>query len=137
MILAWREARASWHRFVYFFLCIAIGVGAVVGVGLFSENVERAIFYDARSLLGGDLEISSRRLMSKKGLQVLDSLTKRGIDVSHVSELAAMAAGVERTGGDSSRASATQLVELKAVEDSYPLYGSVEDSSSRIACFPA
>ena len=126
MILAWREARASWHRFVYFFLCIAIGVGAVVGVGLFSANVEKAIFYDARSLLGGDLELSSRRFMSKKGLHVLDSLKKRGIVVSHVSELAAMAAAVEISDGDSSHAPATQLVELKAVEDSYPLYGSVE-----------
>ncbi|MCA9473157.1 MAG: hypothetical protein MRJ96_04730 [Nitrospirales bacterium] len=126
ILFAWREARASWHRFAYFFLCIAIGVGAVVGVGLFSANVEKAIFYDARSLLGGDLEISSRRFMSNEGLQVLDSLTERGIVISHVSEMAAMAALAESHSGNPSQVPATQLVELKAVERSYPLYGAVE-----------
>ena len=124
--MAWRETRASWHRFVFFFFCIAIGVGAVVGVGLFAANVENAIFHDARSLLGGDLEISSRRLMSEEGRRVLDSLKTREITVSYVTELAAMAAVLDPKAEQSDKALATQLVELKAVEASYPLYGMVE-----------
>ncbi|WP_454063543.1 ABC transporter permease [Candidatus Nitrospira salsa] len=127
-VMAWREARASWHRFVFFFICIAIGVGAVVGVGLFAANVEEAIFHDARSLLGGDLEISSRRLMSEDTRQVMDSLQAREIVVSHVSELAAMAAVADPQAKLSDTPPATQLVELKAVEPTYPLYGSIETS---------
>ncbi|MGB0910370.1 MAG: ABC transporter permease [Nitrospirales bacterium] len=126
IIMAWREARASWHRFVFFFVCIAIGVGAVVGVGLFASNVEDAIFHDARSLLGGDLEISSRRLMSAAGRDTLASLEAREIVVSRVSEIAAMAASVDSRAEPSDKPSATQLVELKAVEASYPLYGAIE-----------
>ncbi|GJL55558.1 MAG: ABC transporter permease [Nitrospirales bacterium] len=126
IIMAWREARASWHRFVFFFVCIAIGVGAIVGVGLFAANVEDAIFHDAKSLLGGDLEVSSRRFMSEDSREVLNALQAREIEISHVSELAAMVAVTNKNAEPSSLAPATQLVELKAVEPSYPLYGAIE-----------
>jgi len=29
--MAWRETRAAWRHFLYFFVCIALGVGALVG----------------------------------------------------------------------------------------------------------
>jgi putative ABC transport system permease protein len=35
--MAWRETRAAWRHFLYFFVCIAVGVGAVVGVGRFGS----------------------------------------------------------------------------------------------------
>ena len=120
--MAWRETRASWPRFVFFFICIAIGVGAIVGVGLFATNVEQYILRDARSLLGGDLEISTRRQLSEDGQDIIASLRSRDLAISHVSELAAMAAAPS----PSQKTPATQLVELKAVDPSYPFYGTVE-----------
>ena len=30
--LAWRETAHSWSRFLFLFLCIALGVGAIVAV---------------------------------------------------------------------------------------------------------
>ena len=30
--LTWREIRSSWRRLLFFFLCIAIGVGSVVAL---------------------------------------------------------------------------------------------------------
>ena len=124
--MAWREARASWSRFVFFFICIAIGVGAIVGVGLFATNVENVILRDARSLLGGDLEISSRRQLSDAGHRILDSLASRGIAISNVSQLAAMAADHDEDSKTDQATLATQLVELKAVDEFYPFYGTVE-----------
>ena len=124
--MAWREARASWSRFVFFFICIAIGVGAIVGVGLFATNVEDVILRDARSLLGGDLEISSRRQLSDAGHRILDSLSSRGIAISNVSQLAAMAADHDQKSETDQAMLATQLVELKAVDEFYPFYGTVE-----------
>ena len=124
--MAWREARASWPRFVFFFICIAIGVGAIVGVGLFATNVEDVILRDARSLLGGDLEISSRRQLSDSGHRILDSLSSRGIAISNVSQLAAMAADHDQKSETDQAMLATQLVELKAVDEFYPFYGTVE-----------
>ena len=128
LTMAWRETRASWPRFVFFFICIAIGVGAIVGVGLFATSVESFILRDARSLLGGDLEISTRRPLSETGNEIVASLPLRGIEISHVSELAAMAAAHDPSLEPRLQTPATQLVELKAVDHSYPFYGKLEVS---------
>jgi len=120
--MAWRETRGGWRHFLYFFVCIAVGVGALVAVSLFAANVERAVTREARGLLGGDLEVRLSRPLTTKGQDVLSSLTTRGITITHVSELIGMAARVDRIG---SGTSATQIVELKAVEPAYPLYGTI------------
>ncbi|MEK7268706.1 MAG: hypothetical protein AAB093_04820, partial [Nitrospirota bacterium] len=59
--MAWRETRAAWRHFLYFFVCIALGVGALVGVALFSANVELAVTRAARGLMAGDLEVRLTR----------------------------------------------------------------------------
>lgn len=119
--MAWRETRAAWRHFLYFLVCIAIGVGALTGVSLFGTQVERTVTKEARGLLGGDLEIRLTRRISPQGRDVLDSLMERGIVLTHVSELVAMAAQAEPSSGGQP----TQIVELKAVEPQYPLYGSL------------
>lgn len=141
--MAWREIRGSWRQFIFFLACLAVGVGAVVGIELFATNVESLILRDARSLLGGDLEIRAAHELSESGKETLDSLRLRNVEVMHVRELVGMAAVPvaehSQTLDDdcpspctlSQRerefdAQATQLVELKAVEELYPLYGQVE-----------
>jgi putative ABC transport system permease protein len=126
--MAWRETRASWRHFFYFLACIAVGVGGVVGVSLFGTNVERAVKREARSLLGGDIEIRLSHRPGEQGTAVLESLRARDIVVSHASELAAMASlsSEERA----QAVPATLLVELKAVEHSYPLYGALVHAPS-------
>ena len=118
--MAWRETRGAWRHFLYFFVCIAIGVSALVGVSLFAAHVERAVSRQAKGLLGGDLEIRSSHPLNAESRRVLDTLDERGVIRTHVSELVAMAA---RMTPASTRAQATQLVELKAVQAGYPLYG--------------
>jgi putative ABC transport system permease protein len=120
--MAWRETRGAWRHFLYFFACIAIGVGALVGVSLFGTNVDRAVTKEARGLLGGDLEIRLTHPLSLAGQAVLHSLGERGMTFTHVSELVAMAA---RTTEGSSVTQSTQIIELKAVESTYPLYGAI------------
>ena len=123
--LAWRETASSWSRFFFLFLCIALGVGAIVAVDLFATNVEQVILGDARGLLGGDIELSWRRAMSKNGQEVLDSLSERKIILSHITELAAMAAVESSQLADQTTKATSQLVELKALDSFYPLYGSL------------
>ncbi len=120
--MAWRETRGSWRHFLYFFACIAIGVGALVGVSLFSAKVDHAVTKEARGLLGGDLEIRLTHSLSAEGQTVLQSLGQRGLTLTHVSELIAMAS---RQTQKSSTPQATQIIELKAVESTYPLYGAI------------
>lgn len=123
MKMAWRETRAAWRHFAYFLTCIAVGVGALVGVSLFSTHLEQAVTKEARGLLGGDVEIRLSHPMSNSGLTYITALAKRGIAMTHVSELIGMAARVPelRTSGQPS-----QIVELKAVESLYPFYGSLQ-----------
>ena len=111
--MAWRETRAAWRHFAYFFVCIALGVAALVGVDLFAANLERAIQREARSLMAADVELRTTRLLTPAAEGVLMKLDGRGIARLQVSELVAMAAAP----------SGTQLVELKAVEPGYPFYG--------------
>ncbi len=141
--MAWREIRGSWRQFVFFLACLAVGVGAVVGIDLFATNVESLILRDARSLLGGDLEIRAAHQLSESGRETLDDLRARHVEVTHVRELVGMAAvpsmAYSQPPDDDCpspcprsrrerefEAQATQLIELKAVEDQYPLYGQVE-----------
>ncbi len=111
--MVWRETRAAWRHFTYFFVCIALGVAALVGVGLFAANLERAIQREARSLMAADVELRTTRPLTSEAEAVLRRLDDRGIARMQVSELVAMAAVP----------SVTQLVELKAVEPGYPFYG--------------
>ena len=125
-LMAWREIRGSWRQFVFFMACLAVGVGAVVGIELFARNAEALILRDARSLLGGDLEIRMSHQLSASGQETVETLRARHVDVTHVSELAAMAAAPLAEPSRTPDEQATQLVELKAVETGYPLYGQVD-----------
>ncbi len=125
--MAWREMRGAWRHFFYFFSCIAMGVGAVVAIGLFASNVERAVTREARGLLGGDVEVRVSHALSEVGQTVLQSVSSRGVVLSHASELVAMAATVR----PQPSGLVTQIVELKAIDINYPLYGSVKVDPSR------
>jgi putative ABC transport system permease protein len=111
--MAWRETRASWRHFVFFFVSISLGVAALIAVSLFAVNFETAIQREGRALMAADAELRARRPLNPEGLAVLESLRSRGIQQVHLSELVAMVAAGK----------STQLVELKAVERGYPFYG--------------
>ena len=121
--MAWRETRGAWRHFLYFFVGIAVGVSALVGVSVFAAHVEHAVSKQAKGLLGGDLEVRSSHPLSTESRAVLEGLDPRGIRRTHVSELVAMAA---HSAQGSNAGHATQIVELKAVEPAYPLYGALK-----------
>lgn len=134
LAMAWRETRAAWRHFLYFFVCIALGVGALVGVALFGVQVEGAVTREARGLMGGDMEVRLSRQMSQAGEAAIRSLAERGVDAVHVSELVAMAAAAGRPAqpaGPAAAARPTQIVELKAVEPGYPFYGNLKVEPDR------
>jgi len=51
------ESRGAWKRMLFFILCIAIGVGAVMTVKSFSNLMGQAIQGQAKGLLSADLAI--------------------------------------------------------------------------------
>ena len=115
--MAWREMRGAWRQFAAFFTSVALGVAAVVAVGTFAANLDRALTREGRALLGGDLEVRSARPLGPDAEAALEGLRRGGAAVVRVRELPGMARGPS---------GATALVALKAVEDGYPLYGALE-----------
>lgn len=110
--LAWRELRGGLKGLRLFLACVALGVAVIAGVGSLRASVEEGLKADARILLGGDLHVSlTHRPASPEqehGLQTFGTL-------STSAEMRAMARGQDRR----------VLIELKAVDGAYPLYGAV------------
>ena len=73
--MAWRETRGAWRHFVYFLVCIAVGVSALVGVSPFASHVDDAVSKQAKSLLEGELVRSSHPL-SAKSRTIIDTLDR-------------------------------------------------------------
>jgi putative ABC transport system permease protein len=113
--LARRELRGGLRGFRIFLLCLAIGVGAIAAVGSVASALVGGLHQDARALLGGDVEFR----LTQRGLPAAGEawLAARGtLSIAH--EMRGMA---RRLDGDK-----RTLIELKAVDDAYPLYGAVE-----------
>src|SRR5438094_3301612 len=89
--MAWRETRAAWRHFAYFFVCIALGVAALVGVDLFAANLERAIQREARSPMAAVVEIRTTRPLTSQAQASLRRLHDRGVHSIPVRELVTLA----------------------------------------------
>jgi len=114
--LAWRELRGGLAGFRIFLACLMLGVAAIGGVGSIAASVGAGIAADARDMLGGDIEL---RLLYRPATGEQRAFFAGHGTVSETSELRAMA----RPAGDG--AARRLLVELKAVDRAYPLYGAV------------
>jgi putative ABC transport system permease protein len=121
--LARRETRGAWRHFAGFLTCIALGVGALVAVLSVAASLDHSLGREARALLGGDLEVRTARPLDAAAEAPVRDLERRGAAVTRVRELVGMARNPAQ--------SSTLLVELKAVERGYPLYGRLETRPGR------
>ncbi len=126
--LARRELRGGIRGFRIFLLCLALGVSTVAAVGELSWLVEASLAADARRILGGDLEFRRSHLpLPQAGLELIRSKGQ----VSRSVSLRAMAHVVSRSGDAPADGPPAALVELKAVDNAYPLVGAVTLASGR------
>ncbi|MBT6138782.1 MAG: FtsX-like permease family protein [Rhodospirillaceae bacterium] len=113
--LALRDLRGGLAGFRVFLACLALGVAAIAGVGSVSSAMLDAIARDARLLLGGDADLSrTHRPMPDVERAFLS-------EWGRTSETVGMRAMARPTDGGR-----RTLVELKAVDEAYPLFGTVE-----------
>ena len=112
--LARRDLRGGFAGFTIFLICIALGTGSIGAINSLSDAIQDSLAREGTVLLGGDVEATLvHRKASPQELSYLRSF-------GEVSEVATMRAMARRPDG-----SAQALVDLKAVDDAYPLYGSV------------
>lgn len=112
---ALREMRGGLSGFYIFLACIALGVAAIGGVNSVARSVSTGIASEGQSILGGDVSFAlnqreatteERAFIAKQG-RVAESATMRS--------MARMPDGSDQS-----------LVEVKAVDAAYPLYGQLK-----------
>lgn len=115
LALKWalRDLRGGLRGLRLLFGCLLVGVFAIAGVGSLSQAIITGLEERGQSILGGDLEIELSQMEASPEQQA--AFARLG-QVSRLAEVRAMA----RTPDGRS-----QLVELRAVDDAYPLYGTV------------
>ena len=115
--MALREIRASWRRLLFFFICIAIGVGSIVALRSVIQSVRTALAGEARALLSADVLITSNNPF---GALVRDTIAREQRDgrVVERSESVELSTMVRPAAGEG-----TRMVELRAVQREFPMYG--------------
>lgn len=111
---ALREMRGGLSGFLIFIACIALGVGAIGGVNSVARAITLGVSNQGQSLLGGDLrfELNQREVTDAER----SFLTGLG-EVADSVNMRSMARVMDETD--------QTLVELKAVDQAYPLYGTL------------
>jgi len=125
------EFRGAGGRFLFFVICLAIGVGAVMTVKSFSTLLADAIQREAKSLLAADIALKSSWSYGAKDREFIKQVLPPGSDYLSITELHAMAWFPDRK--ISKGKASSLLVELKSVPTTpplYPLYGKVKTTSS-------
>jgi putative ABC transport system permease protein len=108
---ALRELRGGLRGFYVFIACIALGVMAIAGVGSVAASLGEGLAREGRTLLGGDVAFSLFQREAKP--DEVAFLRSRG-DVSVITTLRGMARASDGR---------LALVEIKAVDDTYPMLG--------------
>ena len=112
--LAIRELRGGVRGFRIFLTCLVLGVAAIAGIGSLGAAVGVAIHDDARVLFGGDV---AARLVHREASPDERQFLDQSGTVSEVALLRSMAVSLD--------GAKHTLIELKAVDAAYPLYGAV------------
>ncbi len=113
---AWRELRGGLRGFGVFIACIALGVLAIAGVGSVAKSLADGLASAGSVILGGDLAFS---LVQREANASERAFLGAHGTVSGVATLPTMARTADGR---------TTLVDVKAVDDAYPLLGTVTTS---------
>lgn len=108
---AMREIRGGFSGFYVFLACIALGTAAIGGVNAISQAITQGIESEGATLLGGDIRFElNQRDATAEELAYLNTLGTVAFSTDSRS-MARLADQSDQT-----------LVELKAIDETYPLY---------------
>ncbi len=109
----WREWRSPSLLIVW--LALSMAVACVLALGSISDRMEKGLSQQSREFMAGDRTLRSSREVPAEWLAQARSL---GLTVGEQLSFATMTFAVDTP----------QLADVKAVDDSYPLYGALETS---------
>lgn len=110
--MAWRDSRRNQGRLLLFISSIILGIGALVAINSFSENLQADINREAKTLLGADLKLETNRPLTDSLATIFDSIPgERAQTTDFVSMVL-----FPKNGG-------TRLSQISALDGNYPFYG--------------
>ena len=115
-----RELRASWRRLLFFFVCVAIGVGAIVALRSVIQNVRGELVRQARAMIASDVIIGTSRPWTQEIRRRIDDRLAKAPVLART-EAIETATMVRPEAG-----SAAKMVELRGVQREFPFYGEIE-----------
>ena len=112
--MAWRESRGSRRRLVLFLSSMIVGVALLTALTSTGDSLQRLVDDEARQLLGADLRIVTNQPYTEEESQAIADVG--GDQVDRVSFLSmALFPEIQRT----------RMVMVRAMEDGFPLYGTM------------
>ena len=115
--LALRESRHGLRKVGIHMASIALGVGALVSIHSFRDDVARSVQAEADVLMGANARLQADQPLAPSVESVLDSLRSSGVGVARVTTATSMV--LAPSSGE------VRLLQVRAVGDGYPYYGSV------------
>src|SRR6185436_13272983 len=119
--MAARETRSSWRRLLFFFICIAIGVAAIVTLRSVIQSVRGVIGTEARSLIAGDVMLTTNRDWTPQATETIEKRFREAGagDRTEIVETPTMVRPADRS------KPLAKIAELRAVSGTFPLYGTM------------
>ncbi len=118
--MAVRETRASWRRLLFFFVCIAVGVAAIVALRSVIQSVRGVFGTEAKALIAADVVFGTTRDWSDAARAAIDK---------HLAEAGATARTETIETPTMVRPAdgrpVAKVAELRAIQPGFPLYGTM------------
>jgi putative ABC transport system permease protein len=119
--MAARELRASWRRLLFFFICVAIGVGAIVTLRSIMQSVRHGLMSEARAMIASDVLIQTNRPWTPDVRSAVDARLKDTAVLAQSESIETVTmVRAERGVG------AARVAELRGVPSEYPFYGTLK-----------
>lgn len=112
---ALREMRGGLSGFYIFLACIALGVAAIGGVNSVARSVSTGIASEGQSILGGDVSFALNQREASPEERAFVAQQGRFAESATMRSMARMPDGSDQS-----------LVEVKAVDAAYPLFGELK-----------
>ncbi len=115
-----REFRASWRRLLFFFLCVAIGVGAIVALRSIIQSLRYGLTREARTMIASDVIVQTNRAWTPELRARIDTLLAEAPVLAQTESIETPTMVRAEQG-----LAVARMVELRAVEAAFPFYGTL------------
>ena len=116
-----RELRASWKRLAFFFVCVAVGVGAIVTLRSVIQSVGVALTSETKTLTAADVLIQTRQAWTEEARAIISETLEAVPVLGQTESIETVTMGRP---ADPTKI-VTKVVELRGVQPDFPFYGDV------------